>query len=100
LSLIEQPPVWSKIAAHPGLKTRTGGEDLSTDVPAVSAAVRILERLAQAWPEAVAPGTVVSELRLNRSTCYNIAFPAGSEFRSPRPAVSARAVPRSKDSWL
>jgi DNA-binding IclR family transcriptional regulator len=38
----------------------------------VSAAVRILERLAQAWPEAVAPGTVVSELRLNRSTCYNI----------------------------
>jgi IclR family acetate operon transcriptional repressor len=45
---------------------------LSTDVPAVSAAVRILERLAQAWPEAVAPGTLVSELGLNRSTCYNI----------------------------
>ncbi|MGH3164495.1 MAG: IclR family transcriptional regulator [Trebonia sp.] len=45
---------------------------LSTDVPAVSAAVRILERLAQAWPEAVTPGTLVSELRLNRSTCYNI----------------------------
>lgn len=45
---------------------------LSTDVPAVSAAVRILERLAQAWPEMVTPGTLVSELRLNRSTCYNI----------------------------
>jgi IclR family transcriptional regulator, acetate operon repressor len=45
---------------------------LSTDVPAVSAAVRILERLAQAWPEAVTPGTMVSELGLNRSTCYNI----------------------------
>jgi IclR family acetate operon transcriptional repressor len=45
---------------------------LSTDVPAVSAAVRILERLAQAWPEAVMPGTLISELRLNRSTCYNI----------------------------
>jgi IclR family acetate operon transcriptional repressor len=45
---------------------------LSTDVPAVSAAVRILERLAQAWPEMVTPGTLVSELGLNRSTCYNI----------------------------
>lgn len=45
---------------------------LSTDVPAVSAAVRILERLAKAWPEMVTPGTLVSELKLNRSTCYNI----------------------------
>lgn len=45
---------------------------LSTDVPAVSAAVRILERLARAWPDPVAPGTMVSELGLNRSTCYNI----------------------------
>ena len=45
---------------------------LSTDVPAVSAAVRILERLAQAWPDMVTPGTLVSELGLNRSTCYNI----------------------------
>jgi DNA-binding IclR family transcriptional regulator len=45
---------------------------LSTDVPAVSAAVRILERLAQAWPDMVTPGTLVSELQLNRSTCYNI----------------------------
>jgi IclR family transcriptional regulator, acetate operon repressor len=45
---------------------------MASDVPAVSAAVRILERLARAWPEAVAPGTLVSELGLNRSTCYNI----------------------------
>lgn len=45
---------------------------LSTDVPAVSAAVRILERLARAWPDMVTPGTLVSELGLNRSTCYNI----------------------------
>lgn len=45
---------------------------LSTDVPAVSAAVRILERLAYAWPQAVTAGTLVSELQLNRSTCYNI----------------------------
>jgi IclR family transcriptional regulator, acetate operon repressor len=45
---------------------------LSTDVPAVSAAVRILERLAQAWPQVVTAGTLVSELQLNRSTCYNI----------------------------
>jgi IclR family acetate operon transcriptional repressor len=45
---------------------------LSTEVPAVSAAVRILERLATAWPGLVTPGTLVSELELNRSTCYNI----------------------------
>lgn len=45
---------------------------LSTDVPAVSAAVRILERLAQTWPQVVTAGTLVSELHLNRSTCYNI----------------------------
>lgn len=45
---------------------------LSTDVPAVSAAVRILERLARDWPDMVTPGTLVSELGLNRSTCYNI----------------------------
>lgn len=45
---------------------------MASEVPAVSAAVRILERLAQAWPGAVAPGTLVHELGLNRSTCYNI----------------------------
>jgi IclR family acetate operon transcriptional repressor len=45
---------------------------MAGDVPAVTAAVRILERLAKAWPDAVAPGTLVRELGLNRSTCYNI----------------------------
>ncbi len=46
--------------------------DLATNVPAVSAAIKIIERLAQGWPELVAPGTLVNELKLNRSTCYNI----------------------------
>ena len=45
---------------------------LATNVPAVSAAIRILECLAQGWPEMVAPSTLVNELKLNRSTCYNI----------------------------
>jgi len=45
---------------------------MASDVPAVMAAVRILERLAEAWPDAVTPGTLVRELGLNRSTCYNI----------------------------
>ena len=45
---------------------------MATDVPAVMAAVRILERLAKAWPDAVAPGALVRELGLNRSTSYNI----------------------------
>jgi len=45
---------------------------LASDVPAVSSAVRILERLAAEWPAAVAPKDLVTELGLNRSTCYNI----------------------------
>ena len=45
---------------------------MSDDVPAVASAVRLLERLAEAWPEPVAPGTLIKELGLNRSTCYNI----------------------------
>jgi DNA-binding IclR family transcriptional regulator len=45
---------------------------MASDVPAVSAAVRILERLAAEWPTAVSPGRLVTELGLNRSTCYNI----------------------------
>jgi IclR family acetate operon transcriptional repressor len=45
---------------------------LSSDVPAVNAAVRILERLAADLPRAVSPTTLVNELELNRSTCYNI----------------------------
>jgi DNA-binding IclR family transcriptional regulator len=42
------------------------------EVPAVGASVRILEMLAAEWPAAVSPGRMVSELQLNRSTCYNI----------------------------
>lgn len=45
---------------------------MAGDVPAVSSAVRILERLAAEWPHPVAPKDLVSELGLNRSTCYNI----------------------------
>lgn len=45
---------------------------MTSDVPAVTATVRILERLAKQWPGAVAPGVLVRELGLNRSTCYNI----------------------------
>ena len=45
---------------------------MPVDVPAVSASVRILELLAAEWPAAVSPGTLVTELKLNRSTCYNI----------------------------
>lgn len=45
---------------------------MASDVPAVSSAVRILERLAASWPASVAPKDLVNELGLNRSTCYNI----------------------------
>lgn len=45
---------------------------MGTEVPAVSAAVRILEMLARRWPDIVTPATLVHELKLNRSTCYNI----------------------------
>jgi IclR family acetate operon transcriptional repressor len=45
---------------------------MANEVPAVAASVRILEMLAAEWPSAVSPGRMVSELRLNRSTCYNI----------------------------
>jgi DNA-binding IclR family transcriptional regulator len=45
---------------------------VASDVPAVSSAVRILERLAAEWPHPVAPKDLVNELGLNRSTCYNI----------------------------
>ncbi|HEX2131785.1 MAG TPA: IclR family transcriptional regulator [Actinophytocola sp.] len=45
---------------------------MASDVPAVSSAVRILERLAAEWPHPVAPKDLVGELGLNRSTCYNI----------------------------
>jgi IclR family acetate operon transcriptional repressor len=41
-------------------------------VPAVASAVRIVERLAIDWPSTVLPATLVRDLDLNRSTCYNI----------------------------
>ena len=45
---------------------------MSSEVPAVNAAIRILERLAADLPRAVSPTVLVNDLRLNRSTCYNI----------------------------
>jgi IclR family acetate operon transcriptional repressor len=45
---------------------------VAANVPAVAAAIRILERLAAEWPRSMSPGTLVDELGLNRSTCYNI----------------------------
>lgn len=45
---------------------------MPSEVPAVAASVRILEMLAAEWPAAVSPGRLVNDLRLNRSTCYNI----------------------------
>lgn len=45
---------------------------MPSDVPAVGAAMRILESLAAASPAAVSPGQLVNDLKLNRSTCYNI----------------------------
>ena len=45
---------------------------MSNDVPAVNAAIRILERIAEDSPRAVSPGRLATELGLNRSTCYNI----------------------------
>jgi DNA-binding IclR family transcriptional regulator len=41
-------------------------------VPAVRAAVNIVERLAAEWPTSVPPSVLIDELNLNRSTCYNI----------------------------
>ncbi|MET7993825.1 IclR family transcriptional regulator [Amycolatopsis sp. NPDC005232] len=43
-----------------------------SDVPAVLNAVRLLERIARDWPEAVSSGALIEELGLNRSTAYNI----------------------------
>jgi len=45
---------------------------VSSEVPAVNAAIRILERLAAELPRAVSPTVLVNDLQLNRSTCYNI----------------------------
>nr|WP_323807002.1 IclR family transcriptional regulator [Amycolatopsis methanolica] len=49
-----------------------GRASVSNEVPAVGAAVRILERMAAELPKAVSPTVLVNELELNRSTCYNI----------------------------
>ena len=49
-----------------------GGVNVASNVPAVAAAVRVIERLAAEWPEAMAPRTLIDELQMNRSTCYNI----------------------------
>lgn len=45
---------------------------MASNVPAVASSVRIIERLAADWPDAVSPRDLVVELELNRSTCYNI----------------------------
>lgn len=45
---------------------------MAANVPAVAAAIRILESLAAEWPRSKSPGALVEELGLNRSTCYNI----------------------------
>lgn len=45
---------------------------MASDVPAVTAAMRILESLVAAAPNAVSPGQLVTDHQLNRSTCYNI----------------------------
>jgi DNA-binding IclR family transcriptional regulator len=45
---------------------------MAGDVPAVSNAVRLLERIARDWPEPVSSGTLIEELGLNRSTAYGI----------------------------
>lgn len=45
---------------------------MAANVPAVSAGIRILEQLAEHWPQPVSPSALVDELGLNRSTCYNI----------------------------
>lgn len=45
---------------------------MTSDVPAVVNAVRLLERIARDWPDPVPSGVLIDELGLNRSTCYNI----------------------------
>jgi DNA-binding IclR family transcriptional regulator len=45
---------------------------VSSSVPAVISSVRIIERLAGEWPSGVATSVLVSDLEMNRSTCYNI----------------------------
>jgi DNA-binding IclR family transcriptional regulator len=45
---------------------------MASDVPAVTNAVRVIERIARDWPDPVSSGALIDDLGLNRSTCYNI----------------------------
>ncbi|WP_406129228.1 helix-turn-helix domain-containing protein [Streptomyces canus] len=45
---------------------------MTNEVPAVSAAIRLVEHIAAEAPQAVSAGTLAGALGLNRSTCYNI----------------------------
>ncbi|MFJ9590944.1 IclR family transcriptional regulator [Streptomyces acidicola] len=45
---------------------------MANEVPAVSAAIRLVEHIAAEAPQAVSAGTLAGALGLNRSTCYNI----------------------------
>lgn len=45
---------------------------MASNVPAVASSVRVIERLAAEWPDAVLPRELIDELGMNRSTCYNI----------------------------
>lgn len=45
---------------------------MTTKVPAVSSAIRVIERIAAETPRAISAGALARELNLNRSTCYNI----------------------------
>ncbi|BBC30857.1 hypothetical protein SGFS_021510 [Streptomyces graminofaciens] len=45
---------------------------MANEVPAVSAAIRLVEHIAAEAPQAVSAGILAQALGLNRSTCYNI----------------------------
>lgn len=45
---------------------------MASDVPAVVTTMRLLERIARDWPDPVSTSTLIDELNLNRSTCYNV----------------------------
>jgi IclR family transcriptional regulator, acetate operon repressor len=45
---------------------------VTKDVPAVSATIRIVERLRAEWPAGVAAGELSRSMGINRSTCYNL----------------------------
>jgi DNA-binding IclR family transcriptional regulator len=45
---------------------------LNAVVPSATSVVRIVERLAHEWPRGVTVATLVDELAMNRSTCFNV----------------------------